>query len=1692
MERLESEQPILGTSELFSNDRENHSGLALPIPNVSPNPIQASQSSLPELGADLIPTDVANILPNNTVFKSDNGLFRWSEPYVAKPGFDSLTGLSWKTTSSSPQGGIAQKVISRVRITSILSAEASVKETLQGFFRRSDWQQTFQEVFGTEFNKDRAQGLAAAFAKGDFSALPPIEILPASVLNGARGGFDTKTGKIYLSDTLLRIRKGNSSSLKSSLLEEIGHFIDAQVNRNDTPGDEGELFADRLQAIALSGADLLRIKSEDDHATIWLNGSQHVIEQASTFPNFAIRTEGSLRMNGGGDLDGDPLNLQDDALVYAARGFTINGNATLPVRRDANGNIIRDASSKAILVPNALTVATGYTSNTGPTNSYAGINPPTLISPQTIDIPSYTSLVNQTLSSRVPSGTAEVIFNAQTPLNTIADWNSKFPSGGTATNPSVVHVINGGLNIPSNVVLSNTVIKVDSGDINFNGTGQNFTNVVLIATNGNINLNNTNATDLSVFASGSINANGSAKIGGTSLFATGTKNGSVMFNGSTKTVTGTDQLQVIAQGNITYNGSANTRASFLSAGTFTYNGSSTLYGSIGAKGDITFNGKTTVIWASIRPFNQAPTDLVLSPASLAENVLGSSVVGTLSTTDPNPGNTFTYSLVSGTGATDNAVFTIVGNQLKINASPDFEAKSSYSIRVKTTDQDGLSYEKLLTVSITDVNEAPTSLVLSNSITPENVASGSVIGTFTSTDPDANNTFTYSLVTGTGSTDNTAFSIVGNQLKINASPDFEAKSSYSIRVRTTDQGGLSFEKTLTIAVTDLNEAPTSLVLSNSITPENVAAESVIGNFSTTDPDVNNTFTYSLVAGTGDVDNSAFSIIGNELQINASPDFEAKSSYSILVQTTDQDGLSTEKVFTVGILNVNEAPVFTSKLTGNATADVPYEYRITTADPENDARTITAAQLPAWMTLQDNGDGTATLRGTPSFADAGLFTVNLTVAETSTIEHLQGTQTALVEVGAILQEQSNFAPERTLSFTIPSNHSTLSFKINPLTFDLTDSKSINDAFEVALVDAQGKSLLPTLGTGRDSFFNWTEGLTAIGSAGTTYDAATGTVRVNLTGIAPGTATQLVFRLVNDDTDTTTQVRIADLSLTDAPSGTVAPVVTGTSGTSISGAVVPVEFNHLQDVTLSVEPQYQRTSFNDKTNLLYADVVLQNNGTYAIDVPLIVAVNHISDPSVQLRDPDGFTPEGLPYYNFSSLVADGKLDQGEASNSRSLVFYNPNEVQFTYDLVVLAGINQAPVIQSQPNKEVVAGDPYRYDVKATDANNDSLTYELLNAPDGMVINAQTGVIEWQNTADKVGNQSIAVEVSDGRGGKTQQTFSLAIVDTLPNRPPNFTSTPVVDAYINQLYKYDSEAVDPDQDRLTYRLISGPQGIQVDPNTGLITWKPNGTQSGIYDVVLEAVDGNGGTAQQSFQIQTQAEPGNFAPIITSKPAVAAYTSKAYSYDVIAVDPDKDPLTYALINAPTGMTIDSASGKILWGLPINGQSDVTVRVQDNRGGVDTQHFTLNVNNTVPAQVTGQVFLSDYQPTSQVVYYQNFEDTSNPLTEWSHPLKNITPSGNRHFIGQYGGPANGINQGTSLTLNDLPEHDNINLSFKLFVIQSWDGYSPYNYGYTPDEWKLDVEGGQTLLFTSFDNAGRNNQIYPGQIIDGADRSENGV
>ena len=104
------------------------------------------------------------------------------------------------------------------------------------------------------------------------------------------------------------------------------------------------------------------------------------------------------------------------------------------------------------------------------------------------------------------------------------------------------------------------------------------------------------------------------------------------------------------------------------------------------------------------------------------------------------------------------------------------------------------------------NLAPTDISLSNSIMPENEPAGTSVGSFSTTDPDAGGTFTYTLVSGTGSTDNSSFTITNDTLYAAASFNYEAKSSYSVRIRSTDQGSLYVEKAFTINVANVNEVP----------------------------------------------------------------------------------------------------------------------------------------------------------------------------------------------------------------------------------------------------------------------------------------------------------------------------------------------------------------------------------------------------------------------------------------------------------------------------------------------------------------------------------------------------------------------------------------------------------------------------------------------------------------------------------------------------------------------------------------------------------------------------------------------------------------------------------------------------------------------------------------------------------------------
>ncbi|RUO39019.1 hypothetical protein CWE22_11385, partial [Pseudidiomarina aestuarii] len=127
------------------------------------------------------------------------------------------------------------------------------------------------------------------------------------------------------------------------------------------------------------------------------------------------------------------------------------------------------------------------------------------------------------------------------------------------------------------------------------------------------------------------------------------------------------------------------------------------------------------------------------------------------------------------------------------------ASGSATITIRATDAGGLFVEDTFTVTVLSVNDAPTDIALSNASVNQSGGANAVVGTLSTTDIDHAN-HTYTLVSGTGSADNASFAISGTSLVANNAAALSA-GTYSIRVRTTDTGSLTYEEAFTITVVD---------------------------------------------------------------------------------------------------------------------------------------------------------------------------------------------------------------------------------------------------------------------------------------------------------------------------------------------------------------------------------------------------------------------------------------------------------------------------------------------------------------------------------------------------------------------------------------------------------------------------------------------------------------------------------------------------------------------------------------------------------------------------------------------------------------------------------------------------------------------------------------------------------------------------
>ncbi len=324
------------------------------------------------------------------------------------------------------------------------------------------------------------------------------------------------------------------------------------------------------------------------------------------------------------------------------------------------------------------------------------------------------------------------------------------------------------------------------------------------------------------------------------------------------------------------------------------------------------NGKIVFTWTdgtsgAVGDFGGIYQRIMDAPQTVAENATPGTIVGILSNNDPDVDDSHTYVLTDDAGGR----FVLGGannNEIHVAAGLDFETAEFHDIEVQVTDGAGLTHTRTLRINVRDVeegpiNQPPTDITLEGGSIAENATAGDEVGTLVAIDPDEGEVLEYEMLNDPSG----FFEIDKDTGKIlvaaGATLDFETANTHDITVQVKDSADHIFTKTVTLTVTDVNEAPTAITIDDDTIPENANIGAVVGTLTTADPDTDDTADYLLIDNAG----GRFVLGGanmDEIHVAAGLDFETNESHDIEVQVTDSGGLTHIETITINVDDVIE--------------------------------------------------------------------------------------------------------------------------------------------------------------------------------------------------------------------------------------------------------------------------------------------------------------------------------------------------------------------------------------------------------------------------------------------------------------------------------------------------------------------------------------------------------------------------------------------------------------------------------------------------------------------------------------------------------------------------------------------------------------------------------------------------------------------
>ncbi|GET36092.1 pre-peptidase C-terminal domain-containing protein [Microseira wollei] len=230
--------------------------------------------------------------------------------------------------------------------TEVILSEAIATATSQlaNFVNQPESLDGMHLAFGDNWQAEQAIALVQSLATG--AALPKIEIIPIAELR-ANGAFAKETNTIYLAAEFLSENAANMDAITGVVLEETGHFLDSQLNRVDSLGDEGAIFAALVQGKQIAPGELLALKAEDDSGTLTLNGQTIQVEHSSTEPGvFTVGDTGEVTI----DFLTDSGSYTGEVGIFSLKGMEGLARESVAFIQEAARRVLSNSNSGYVVI----------------------------------------------------------------------------------------------------------------------------------------------------------------------------------------------------------------------------------------------------------------------------------------------------------------------------------------------------------------------------------------------------------------------------------------------------------------------------------------------------------------------------------------------------------------------------------------------------------------------------------------------------------------------------------------------------------------------------------------------------------------------------------------------------------------------------------------------------------------------------------------------------------------------------------------------------------------------------------------------------------------------------------------------------------------------------------------------------------------------------------------------------------------------------------------------------------------------------------------------------------------------------------------------------------------------------------------------------------------------------------------------